>query len=959
MSDDQNDQKKPTRKRKVTAEASGEQKPRRKKATQVEQAENEKIEVAGSPKKPARRKKLEDNELLHELQALDPRQLNLDNEKTEALLKLLSRAQSENEEEEKEEQENEEDRKPVIPDILPILPLKDTVVYPLTVFPLAVGQERSIKLIEEIVGQNGNRLVGLVAQKNLEIEQAGPNDSFKIGTVALVHKLLKVPDGSIRLAVQGLEKIELLEYVQTEPYLKAHVQVLEDIEELNVEVEALMRNSITLFQRLVALVPQIPDELLMTAINIEKPRQLAYLIATSVRMELEQRQEILETPNVRDKLEKLNAFLTKELEVLELGRKIQSQVQDELNKTQREYFLREQLKAIQKELGEEDPQQAEANQLREMIQKSKMPAEARREAERELDRLSRLPPAAAEYGVIKTYLDWLVMLPWNTTTEGPLDIINARKILDEDHYDLDRIKERILEYLAVRKLRTDRQKELEKEIEITSADGPGESDEPTHRPPTYDEVHHYTGPREPILCFVGPPGVGKTSLGQSIARALGRRFTRMSLGGMRDEAEIRGHRRTYIGAMPGRIIQALRRAESCDPVFMLDEIDKIGMDYRGDPSSALLEVLDPEQNRDFRDHYLDVPFDLSKVMFIATANLLDPIPPPLRDRMEILSLSGYTEDEKVKIAINYLIPKQLKANALTENDAEFDEVAIRKIIRDYTREAGVRNLERELANVLRKVARKVAEGQLEKTHVDAAKVAEMLGKPRYFFDVAERTQAPGVATGLAVTEVGGDILFIEATIMPGGKSLMVTGQLGDVMKESAQAALSYVRSRAKHFGIEPGFFEKNDIHIHIPAGAIPKDGPSAGITMTTAIASLLTNRPVHGDVAMTGEITLRGKVLPIGGVKEKVLAARRAGLKTVILPRLNERDLDDLSPDLKDDMKFVLVDNIDEVLENALEKPGEPHLIVNGHQPDLMKNGTEVTAPKTKSRKKSNTKPVL
>ncbi len=841
---------------------------------------------------------------------------------------------------------------PEIPTMLPILPLKDTVVYPMTVFPLAVGQERSIKLIEDLMAQDGPRLVGLVAQKNMEVEQAGIGDSYTIGTVAAVHKLLKVPDGTIRLAVQGLEKIQIVEYLQTEPYLTANIEVIEDEETSGLEVEALMRNSIALFQRLVALVPQIPDELLMTAINVDRPRQLAYLIATSVRMDLEQRQELLEVPNVQTKLERLNTFLTKELEVLELGRKIQTQVQDELSKTQREYFLREQIKAIQKELGEDDPQTAEVSQLRELIQKSKMPYEARREAERELDRLSKLPPVAAEYGVIKSYLDWLTTLPWDKSTEAPLDILVAKKVLDEDHYDLEKIKERILEYLAVRKLRNDRLKPPappESTDPAPVSEAIGEATPLNDGPLTYEDVHNYSGPREPILCFVGPPGVGKTSLGQSIARALGRKFTRMSLGGMRDEAEIRGHRRTYIGALPGRIIQAIRRAESNDPVFMLDEVDKIGTDYRGDPSSALLEVLDPEQNRDFRDHYLDVPFDLSKVMFIATANLLDPIPAPLRDRMEILQLAGYTEEEKVHIAFQHLIPKQFRAHALTEADVEIEEAAVRRIIREYTREAGVRNLEREIATVLRKVARGVAEGKSEKVAVNLEKVKEYLGKPRYFADVAERTQQPGVATGLAVTEVGGDILFIEASQMPGGKQLIVTGQLGEVMKESAQAALSYVRSKAKELGINPDFFDKNDLHIHIPAGAIPKDGPSAGITMTTAIVSLLTGRPVHGDIAMTGEVTLRGKVLPIGGVKEKVLAARRAGIKLVILPAMNERDLDDLPPELRQELEFVLVDNVEKVLDIALSKvsdaPLSAEVSTNGYHP----NGTG----KAKSRKKS------
>ncbi len=895
---------------------------------------------------------------------------DLSDEQTATLLKMLASIQESQQvaapaDEISDGQPDGNNSHPDIPDELAILPLKDTVVFPLTVFPLAVGQERSIKLIEEITGPNGNRMVGLVAQKNLEVEVAGPGDSFMVGTVATVHRLLKVPDGTIRLAVQGLEKMRIVEYLQTEPYMIARIEILKDDDEKTVEVEALMRNSVTLFQRLVGLVPQIPDELLMTAINIEEPRQLAYLIATSVRMELEQRQEILETPDVRLKLERLNSFLTKELEVLELGRKIQSQVQDELNKTQREYFLREQLKAIQKELGEDDPQTAEVNQYRKAIEESKMPLEAKREAERELDRFSKLPSAAAEYGVIKTYLDWLTTLPWDKSTESALNIGLARKVLDEDHYDMDKIKERLLEYLAVRKLRNDRAAKavaqtIEDEAEDTLLDDALTSEQdksltdallsgktmPTMDGPlTYEDVHNYSGPREPILCFVGPPGVGKTSLGQSIARALGRKFTRMSLGGVRDEAEIRGHRRTYIGALPGRIIQAIRRAESNDPVFMLDEVDKIGADYRGDPSSALLEVLDPEQNKDFRDHYLDVPFDLSKVMFIATANLLDPIPAPLRDRMEILTLSGYTEEEKVHIAFQHLIPKQLRAHALTDADAVFEDEAARIIIRDYTREAGVRSLEREIATVLRKITRQVAEGLTEKITVNPAKVRELLGKPRYHSDVAERTQQPGVATGLAVTEVGGDILFIEATKMPGSKNMIVTGQLGDVMKESAQAALSYVRSNAVELGIDPAFFDKNDLHIHIPAGATPKDGPSAGITLTTAIASLLTGRPIHGDIAMTGEITLRGKVLPIGGVKEKVLAARRAGLKTVILPKQNERDLDDLPEELRKDLDYILVDTIAQVLAVALEKPGESHvgetLHVNGTGA-ILEHGSDI-----------------
>lgn len=927
------DEEKPTKAKKSANTKKSSKKEETVEATSEEVATPKKTRRPRAAKTIVAEQSKENEQPLIDLDKLNP-------EQTATLFQMLARLQEANQGEGEGSEESQDESNRKIPEVLPILPLRDTVLYPLTVFPLAIGQERSLKLVEDINNNNSDRLVGLVAQKNNAVEQAGPSDSYSIGTVAAVHRLLKAPDGTLRLVVQGLEKFRIVEYTQTEPYLMARIEVIKDNEEKSVEIEALMRNSVSLFQRLVALVPQIPDELLMTAINIDDPRQLAYLIATSVRMELDERQEILETPDVKAKLQKLNTYLTKELEVLELGRKIQNQVQDELNKTQREYFLREQLRAIQKELGEDDPQTAEINQYRKAIEESKMPLEARREAERELDRLSKLPPVAAEYGMIKTYLDWITGMPWDKSTEAPIDINWAHKVLDEDHYDLEKIKERILEYLAVRKLRNERavkakaaqQTEDGVEGNKTEDTDDATSGEPDDGPADGSDNYTY---HEPILCFVGPPGVGKTSLGQSIARALGRKFTRMSLGGMRDEAEIRGHRRTYIGAMPGRIIQAIRRAESDDPVFMLDEVDKIGSDYRGDPSSALLEVLDPEQNRDFRDHYLDVPFDLSKVMFIATANLLDPIPAPLRDRMEILTLSGYTEEEKVHIAFQHLIPKQLRAHSLTDEDVEFEDLAVRHIIRDYTREAGVRNLEREIATVLRKVTRAIAEGQGEKLMITPDKVREYLGKPRFHYEVAERTQQPGVATGLAFTETGGDILFIEATRMPGAKTLLVTGQLGDVMKESAQAALSYVRSKAADLGIDPAFFEKNDVHIHVPAGATPKDGPSAGITITTAIASLLTGRAVHGDIAMTGEITLRGKVLPIGGVKEKVLAARRAGLKTVLLPRDNDRDLDDLPEELRHDLNFVLVDNIDQVLDIALQKPGEPHV---GEQLNI--NGT-------------------
>jgi len=813
-----------------------------------------------------------------------------------------------------------------LPGELMILPLRDTVVYPGMFVPLAVGQERSIRLVDEAVV--GNRLVGLVAQHDEEITEAGPGDVYEIGTAAVIHRLLKVPDGSVRLVVQGLERFRIQEFVRMQPYLVARVQQIEDVMENTVEVQALMRNVVDLFQRMVSLVAYMPDELIMAAINIEDPRQLVYLIATSLRVKTEDKQEILVLDRVADKLKKLTTILNQELEVLELGRKIQSQAQDEMQKMQREYFLREQMKAIQQELGEEDEQAIEVREFEEKIAAAGMPEEAEKEARRELDRLRKLPTAAAEYGVIRTYLDWLVSLPWQKATEDQLDIARARTILDEDHYDLEKVKDRILEYLAVRKLKAER-KATEGETE--------EEEEPR------DLIRRE---REGvILCFVGPPGTGKTSLGQSIARALGRKFVRMSLGGTHDEAEIRGHRRTYIGSMPGRIIQSLRRCESRNPVFMLDEVDKIGTDFRGDPASALLEVLDPEQNRDFRDHYLDVPFDLSQVMFITTGNLLDPIPAPLRDRMEILFLSGYTEEEKVKIARQYLIPRQFLENALDGTEVELTDEGLQAIIRDYTREAGLRNVEREIGTICRKVATRKAEGTLDgPVSITAANLHEFLGKPRFYFEAAERTEVPGVATGVSWTQTGGDILFVEATRMKGKKGLSLTGQLGDVMKESAQAALSYVRSKATDLHIPEDFFEESDIHVHVPEGAVPKDGPSAGVTITTAIVSLLTNRPVRCNVGMTGEITLRGRVLPIGGIKEKVLAARRAGLDTVILPRWNAKDLDELPKEVQDEMHFILVDTIDEVLVAALVPPANAGAAVHPAPDagDLLENSTAI-----------------
>jgi len=793
-----------------------------------------------------------------------------------------------------------------IPDELPILPLRGMVVYPVTAVPLTVGQARSVKLIDDAVLEK--KIIGLVASRNPELEEPGPEECYTVGTAAAVQRLLRLPDGTVRLIVLGLERIRIDEYTQTTPYLKARVSRVKETQDESVEMEALKRKALELFSRLVELIPGVPDELASMAASIEDPRQLVYAITTYIRIELADAQEILELDDVSAKLRKVVALLTHELEVLELGKKIQGEAQSEMSKVQREYFLREQLKAIQKELGEADEQQIEVEEFRKKIDESGMPEEALKEAKRELDRLSKLPTAAAEYGVIRTYLDWMTSLPWSKITPDVLNVANARVVLDEDHYDLKDIKERILEYLAVRKLKSDRAAAREAEAESAGT-----------QPEAAPAVDYIRKEREGvILCFVGPPGVGKTSLGQSIARAMGRKFIRQSLGGVRDEAEIRGFRRTYIGSMPGRVIQALRRIETRNPVFMLDEVDKLGMDFRGDPASALLEVLDPEQNREFRDHYLDVPFDLSKVMFVCTANQLEPIPGPLRDRMEIIQLSGYTEGEKAHIARGYLIPRQLKENGLRPEEVSFTEAALLQIIRDYTREAGVRNLEREIGRAFRKLVTRIAEGKATTVTIDDKDVVEFLGKPHYYGEVKERTEVPGVATGLVWTPVGGDIVFIEATKMPGGKGFQLTGQLGDVMRESAQAALSYVRSKAQDLGLDERFFDHTDIHLHVPAGAQPKDGPSAGVTMATAIASLMTGRLVRDDVAMTGEITLRGQVLPIGGLKEKILAAHRLGLKTVILPKRNEKDLDDVPEEVRNSMQFVLADCVDQVFEAAL-----------------------------------------
>lgn len=791
-----------------------------------------------------------------------------------------------------------------VPHELAVLPLRGVVVYPMMWLPLTIGQERSIRLVDDALADtHGHRIIGLVTSRDAEVEEPTSDQVYEVGTAAMVHRMLRAPDGTIRLIVQGLERIRITRYFEQDPYLRGEIEVIPDDEETSLEQEALMRTTQELFRRLVGLVPHMPEELETAAINATSARQLAYLVAASVRMEPAQAQEILEINHVKDKLIKLNSLLTKELEVLELGKKIQTQAQDEMTKMQREYFLREQLKAIQKELGESDEQEAEIQEFERRIAAAGMPEEAEKEARRELDRMRKMPNQAAEYSVIKTYLDWMVTLPWNVITEDNLDIAHARQVLEEDHFGLAKIKDRILEFLAVRKLRLERRAE--------------EDGEATPAVPQ-DQIRRE---REGvILCFVGPPGTGKTSLGRSVARAMGRKFIRLALGGIRDEAEIRGFRRTYIGSMPGRVIQSLRRSESRNPVFMLDEVDKLGHDFRGDPSSALLEVLDPEQNAEFRDHYLDVPFDLGQVFFITTANWLDPIPQPLLDRMEVIELSSYTEEEKVKIAQGYLAPRQIRENGLKSAEISFTEAALRRLAREYTREAGVRNLEREIGAVCRKVATKVAENgpAPDPIVVDAADLNTYLGRPKYLSEVAERVEMAGVATGLAWTPTGGDIMFFEATRMPGSKGFTLTGQLGDVMKESAQAALSWVRSRARDYGVDEDFFTKADLHLHIPAGATPKDGPSAGVTMATALMSLLTGRPVRKDLAMTGEITLRGQVLPVGGIKEKVLAANRNGICTIILPKRNEFDLEDVPESVRSTMQFIFAERVDDVVAAAL-----------------------------------------
>jgi ATP-dependent Lon protease len=767
-----------------------------------------------------------------------------------------------------------------IPAVLPVLPLKETVVFPQSMTPLAIGQPRSVQLVDDVVA--GDRMLALVTVKTPDVEEPGWDDLYEIGTAATVHKMIRVPDGTLRILVQGLQRIRIVEHTQDNPYLVGRVEVVPDKVAESPSIAALTHNVQELFARIIAQVPYLPAELEAAVRSVDDPSALGHLVGSTLRLKAEEKQALLEEPDVEKRLRETSAILTRELDMFELGSKIQSQVQSEMEKGQREYFLRQQLKAIQDELGEDDPEQAELKELRERLDAIDLPEEVRKAADRELMRLERLPAAAAEYGVIRTYLDWIATLPWDKTKPDNLDLDHARAVLDADHYDLEKVKERIIEYLAVSKLKND-----------------------------------LSGP---ILCFVGPPGVGKTSLGHSIARTLGRKFARISVGGVRDEAEIRGHRRTYIGAMPGTIIRALRDVESRNPVFLIDEIDKMGADFRGDPASAMLELLDPEQHATFRDHYLDLPFDLSKVLFICTANQIDTIPGPLLDRMDVIHLSGYTEEEKLGIAKRYLVPKQLGAHGLRPSQLRIADRTLRLVIREYTREAGVRGLERQIAALCRKAATLIAKGEAKRINADEPKARTWLGPRRFSSEVRKRTSDPGVATGLAVTAVGGDILFCEATAYPGKGKLTVTGQLGEVMQESAQAAHSWVRAHALQLQVEPEWFQAHDVHVHIPAGAVPKDGPSAGITMATAIVSLVRGTPVSDDLAMTGEITLTGQVLPIGGVRDKVLAAQRAGIARVVLPRENEPDLEELPPETKDAVQFVLADSINEVLEAAFER---------------------------------------
>ena len=768
-----------------------------------------------------------------------------------------------------------------IPNKLPLLPVRDIVIFPYMLLPLFVGREMSIKAIEAAL--SSNRLIFLVAQKALEVENPTPQDIYKVGTVGLITRMLKLPDGRIKILVQGLAKAKTLKYVQTEPNYIVEIEKISEpkVPEVTLELEALMRNVKEQLEKMVTLGKVLLPDIMVIIENIEDPGRLSDIITSNLGLKVEVAQEVLEIIPPVQRLKKVSEILNKELDVLMMQQKIQAEAKGEIDKTQREYFLREQLKAIQKELGDLDERQEEINEFRKRFEEAKMPEKVQKEVDKQLKRLEKMHPDSAEASTVRTYLEWMVELPWSKSTKDNLDIKAASKVLNQDHYDLEKVKERILEYLSVRKLKEKM--------------------------------------KGPILCFVGPPGVGKTSLGKSIAKSLGREFVRISLGGVRDEAEIRGHRRTYVGALPGRIIQGIKQAGTNNPVFMMDEIDKVGMDFRGDPSAALLEVLDPEQNNAFSDHYLGVPFDLSNVMFITTANLTDPILPPLKDRMELIHLSGYTEEEKLGIARNFLIPRQLEEHGIKEENAHISDNALKLIIPEYTREAGVRNLEREIANIFRKVAKQIAEGKGKRHRITPDNLHKFLGHPRFLPESEQEKDTVGVTTGLAWTETGGDIIYIESTIMKGKGILTLTGQLGDVMKESAHTALSYIRSRAKDLGINVEMFNRNDIHIHVPAGAIPKDGPSAGITMATSLASIFMNAPVNHKVAMTGEITLQGRVLPIGGLKEKILAAKRAGIKEIILPKRNEKDLEDIPKNIRKVMKFHLAEKMDEVLPMALK----------------------------------------
>jgi ATP-dependent Lon protease len=770
---------------------------------------------------------------------------------------------------------------PPLPDLIPILPLRSDVVFPQTVVPLVVNRGAGIRLIDEV--NLGEKTLALATQRQPDVDDPTMADLYPVVCVGSVLKMLKFPDGSTRIVCQGMFRARIVDIVQTEPFLLGRVEPLDDIVEEGVELEALKHEVNRLFQRMVDQSQQVPEELQVAAMNTREPARLADLLGSSLPFTIEEKQALLEEIDVTARLNKLMILLDRQLTILELASKIQAQVGSEITKAQRDHFLRQQIKAIQEELGEGEPENPELDELWTKLENAKPPEEVLADAEREMERLSGMHPSSAEYSIVRTYLDWLAILPWKKSSRDRLDLRRARKVLDTDHYDLEKIKERILEYLAVRKLKKDM--------------------------------------KGPILCFAGPPGTGKTSLGKSIAKALGREFVRISLGGVHDEAEIRGHRRTYVAAMPGRVIQGIRKAATNNPVFMLDEVDKLGNDFRGDPSAALLEVLDPEQNSTFRDHYLDVDFDLSKVMFIATANMLETIPPPLLDRMEVLELPGYSEEEKMLIAQKYIIPKQLEAHGLNAAKVTFDDDSIRRIIADYTREAGLRNLEREIATICRKIARRHAEGDRRLTSVDAGRIDDSLGPPKFFREVADRTGTPGVATGLAWTPTGGEILFIEASGMPGKGTLTLTGLLGESMRESAQAALSYLRSHAKAMGLDASKITRTDLHIHVPAGAVPKDGPSAGVAISAALMSLFRNRAIHQNLAMTGEVTLTGRVLPVGGVREKVLAARRAGITKILIPRHNEKDLVELPAEVKADVSFHSIDTLDDVLEHLFPPP--------------------------------------